>query len=146
MKALKEFGVKLDQILILNEGEGEEAEGEDDEEGAGGSQLGKRPGYRNKFSLEQNTAYMVECIKFLKEDAWVPGEGEDAEEPPPEEGEENAVEVFNPEEQVHMIPIDGSVKDMFNRICTAIDPFYAKVYGDDDRFRKDGDVGKCPDP
>ena len=36
MKSLKEFGVKLDQILILNDAEGDEGEGEE-EEGEGGS-------------------------------------------------------------------------------------------------------------
>ena len=35
---------------------------------------------------------------------------------------------------------------MFNKVCTLIDPFYSKVYADDDRFRKDADIGKCPDP
>ena len=47
-----------------------------------------------------------------------------------------------------MIPLDGSANELFNKICTVIDPFYAKVYdgGDGDRFRMDADVGKIPDP
>ncbi len=41
---------------------------------------------------------MTEVIKFLKEDAWVPGEDEVVDEPPEGEDGENAADVFNPEE------------------------------------------------
>jgi hypothetical protein len=52
VNSLAEFGVRLDQVVILNEAEGEGDEEEDGEEGAGGSQLMKRPGYKNRYSFE----------------------------------------------------------------------------------------------
>lgn len=82
---------------------------------------------------------MEEITEFLKVGAWA----ENAEEP--EEGEENVEEAFNPEEQVHTIPLEGTCDEVFNRICTAIDPFYPKDY-EEEIFRKDEDVGKIPDP
>jgi hypothetical protein len=87
---------------------------------------------------------MNEIIKFMKEDAFVPGpEDEGAE--GGEEGEEGKEDAFNPEENVHILPLDGDVDEVFNRICTTIDPFYPKTY-EEERFRKDADVGKIPDP
>jgi hypothetical protein len=41
-----------------------------------------------------------------------------------EEGKEE--EVFNPDDSVHTIPLEGTINEVFNRICTAIDPFYPK--------------------
>jgi len=46
---------------------------------------------------------------------------------------------------VHTIPLEGTCDEVFNRICTAIDPFYPKDY-EEEIFRKDEDVGKIPDP
>ena len=46
---------------------------------------------------------------------------------------------------MHTIPLEGTCDEVFNRICTAIDPFYPKDY-EEEIFRKDEDVGKIPDP
>ena len=54
---------------------------------------------------------MEEIVEFMKVGAWQPEEGE---EPPPED-EEGAEEAFNPEEQVHVLPLEGSINEIFNR-------------------------------
>ena len=41
--------------------------------------------------------------------------------------------------------MDGAINEIFNKICTVIDPFYPKDY-EEEMFRVDADVGKVPDP
>ena len=73
----------------------------------------------------------------MKEGAWAPDEldpdAEDPQDPPPEDEPE---EEINPEELVKEIPIEGTEDELFNRICTHIDPFYPKQ-NDDENVRNE---------
>jgi hypothetical protein len=88
---------------------------------------------------------MEELMALIKEPAsWVPEEKEEEEAQAEEEKQEE--EPFNPEEQVHTISLEGSIDEVFNKICTAIDPFYPKDLGEEEIYRSNEDVGKIADP
>ncbi len=70
--------------------------------------------------MDQETAYMEMIIPFMKEGAWQPDEPVEGEEPPEEEEEVNV------EELIKEISLEGTADELFNRICTVIDPFYPK--------------------
>ena len=104
----------MNQVLILVDQQDEE-----EEEGAGASTLQKRAGYTDRFSFDNEMAFTEQLTAFMKE-AWIPDEEVEGEEPPEE----------IPEDLVKEITIEGTQEELFNRICTSIDPFYPKVNED----------------